>query len=200
MITSLGLKSKASPHRYKKARYAIVSVSKKYLSKIIREFENLLYKIYERKRPKHEPTDSYFYLARQLVKCIMRADALNSHSYPVRTEVTATKNILTSHICSTDESELKEFPLEEILSQICSTDEDKSKGFIVDEFSTKDDKSESKGIIVDECSTEDNESEYFHRNINKQKDAKNETYYEEYSATNVVPRYFTTYTNVVEIV
>ena len=36
----------------------------KYLSKIIRYFEKLTYKIYERKRPKHDPTDSYFYLVR----------------------------------------------------------------------------------------------------------------------------------------
>ena len=61
------------------------------LSKIIREFENLLYKSYERRRPKHEPTDSYFYLARQLAKCMTRADALNSHIYPVRIEMTGMK-------------------------------------------------------------------------------------------------------------
>ena len=46
---------------------------------------------YERRRPKYEPNDSYFYLARQLEKYTMRADALNSHVYPVRTEITATK-------------------------------------------------------------------------------------------------------------
>ena len=49
----------------------------KELSKIIREFEKLLYKIYERRRPIHEPTDSYFYPARQLAKFMMRSDALN---------------------------------------------------------------------------------------------------------------------------
>ena len=36
LITSLGLKSKASPNKYKKARYAIVNFSKKDLSNIIR--------------------------------------------------------------------------------------------------------------------------------------------------------------------
>ena len=45
------------------------------------------------------------------------------------------------------------------------------------------DKDESKGIIVDECSTEEDESEWVHRNINKQKDAKNEAEYEESSVT-----------------
>ena len=49
----------------------------KYLSKIIKEFKKLSYKGYVRKRPDHEPTDSYFYLTRQLAKCMMRADVLN---------------------------------------------------------------------------------------------------------------------------
>ena len=50
--------------KYKKARYSIRNVSKKDLSKIIREFEKLPYESYERKRPKNEPADSYFYLTR----------------------------------------------------------------------------------------------------------------------------------------
>ena len=76
-ITSLGFKSKARPKRYKKERHAIENFSKKDLSNIIREFEKLSYKIYEKKRPKHEPTKSYFYLARRLVNFMMRAYALN---------------------------------------------------------------------------------------------------------------------------
>ena len=88
----------------KKARYSIRNFSKKDLSKIIREFEKLSYKIYERRRPKHEPTDSYFYLSRQLTKCMMRAVSLHSHVYPVRTEITGMKQIPTSRVCSTDDS------------------------------------------------------------------------------------------------
>ena len=38
LITSLGIKAKTRPNKYKKARYFIVNFSKKYLSKIIREF------------------------------------------------------------------------------------------------------------------------------------------------------------------
>ena len=72
---------------------------------------------------------------------MMRAYALNLHGYPVRMEMTDTKQIPTLHVCSADESELKEFPVDETLSQICSTDED-----------------ESKGIIVDECYMKNNES------------------------------------------
>ena len=63
-ITSLGIKSKTRPNKYKKARFAIGNVSKNDLSKIIREFEKLPYKSYEKRRPNHELTDSYFYLAR----------------------------------------------------------------------------------------------------------------------------------------
>ena len=91
---------------------------------MIRDFEKLPYESYKSKNPKHEPTNSYIYLARQLVKFMMRADTLNSHVYPVRTKMTATKQILTSHVCSTDERKLKEFLVDRKLSQICSTDED----------------------------------------------------------------------------
>ena len=133
--------------------YAIKNISNKDLSKIIGEFEKLPYESDEKKRPKNEPTDSYFYLWWQLAKCMVRSYAFNLHSYPVRIEITTTKQILTTHICSTDKSKLKEFPVNETLSQSCSTDKDESKGIIVDECSTEGDKYESKYIIVNECST-----------------------------------------------
>ena len=71
LITSLVLKAKSRPKTTKKARYAIGNISKKELSKIVRYFEKLPYKSYERRRPNYEPTDSYFYLAKQLAKCMM---------------------------------------------------------------------------------------------------------------------------------
>ena len=74
-------------------------------------------------------------------KCTMRADTLNAHVYPVRTETTATKQIPTLHICSKEESELKQFLVDETLSQICSTDEDESKGIIVNKCFTEEDES-----------------------------------------------------------
>ena len=43
LITSLGLKAKIMPQKHKQARYAIGNFSKKDLSKIITEFEKLLY-------------------------------------------------------------------------------------------------------------------------------------------------------------
>ena len=60
----------------------------KYISKIIKEFEKLSYKVYVQKRPKHDPTDSCFYLARQLHKCMIRYNAFNLHVGPVRKEMT----------------------------------------------------------------------------------------------------------------
>ena len=46
-----------SGYQGKKLRYAIGNFSKKDLSKIIREFEGLTYESYDKKRPKHEPTE-----------------------------------------------------------------------------------------------------------------------------------------------
>ena len=66
LIASLGIKSKTRPKKCKKSRYSIINVSQKDLSKNIREFEKIPYESYEKKRPKHEPTDSYFYPAIQL--------------------------------------------------------------------------------------------------------------------------------------
>ena len=81
---------------------------------------------------------------------MMRADALDSHVYPVRTEMTGTKQIFILHVWSTNKRESKEFLLDEHLSQVCSTDED-----------------ESRGITVDESSAEESKSECVHKNINK---------------------------------
>ena len=101
LITSLGFKAKVRLQKYKKARYAIGSVSKKDLSKIIKEFEKFEKLPYEKKKPKNEPTDSYFHPARHLTDCMMRADALNWHDYGGYTEM----NDPTSNVCSTDEDE-----------------------------------------------------------------------------------------------
>ena len=61
----------------------------------------------------------------------MRADDLHLENNPVRTEMTGTKQIPTSHVFSTDESKLKEFLVDENLLQIYFTDKDESKGIIV---------------------------------------------------------------------
>ena len=130
LITSLGLNNNIRPNKNKNARYAITNISMKYLSKIIKEFENFPYKGYVRKIPKHEPTDSYFYLARQLAKCTMRADAFNSHVGPARTEMTGTQQITILHVCDLDERKSKEILAEQKLSQVCSTDKGKSESVI----------------------------------------------------------------------
>ena len=80
-MNSLCFKTKARSAKIKKARCAIRNVSEKDLSKIIKEFEKIEKLNYEKKRPKHEPTDSYFHLERQLAECMMRCDNLNWHDH-----------------------------------------------------------------------------------------------------------------------
>ena len=77
------------------------NVSEKYISKILKEFEKIGKLPYEKKRPKHEPTHSYFHLARQLAKCMMRSDKINRHDHVSYTEMTA----LYSNVNVTDGSE-----------------------------------------------------------------------------------------------
>ena len=57
--------------------------------KIIKEFEKIEKLPHEKKRPKDEPTDSYFHLARQLAKCMTRSDNLNWHNYGGYMEMTS---------------------------------------------------------------------------------------------------------------
>ena len=113
MITSLGFKAKVRPQKYKKARYAIGNVSKKDLYKIIKEFEKIEKLPYEKKRSKHEPTDSYFHLARQLAKCMMRSKNLNWHDHGGYTEMTAP----SLNVNDTDKEKSKRNIVNENLSQ-----------------------------------------------------------------------------------
>ena len=85
MISYLGLKNILRSKKKKKSRYSITNFSLNYLSKIIKEFEKLPYEGYVRKSLKHEPNDSYFYLERDLAKCIIRDDNFNSKVHPLRT-------------------------------------------------------------------------------------------------------------------
>ena len=109
--------------------YAIENVSMKDLSKIISEFEKFEKLPYEKKRPKHEPTECYFYLARQLAKCMIRSDTLNWHDYGGYTKMTAP----SLNVNSTDEDESKVIIVHDTLSRNCSTNEGKSKRSIVNE-------------------------------------------------------------------
>ena len=63
LITALCFKTKARLQKHKKARYAIGKVSYKDLSRIIKKFEKFEKLYYEKKRPKHDPTERYFHLA-----------------------------------------------------------------------------------------------------------------------------------------
>ena len=68
---------------------------------------------------------------------MMRADALNLENYPVRTEMTGTKHIPISHVCSTVNSESKELLVGKKSLQVCSTSEREPEIIISDESSTE---------------------------------------------------------------
>ena len=131
----------------------MTNFSMKDISKIINEFEKLLYKGYVCKRSKHEPTDSYFYLAIQIAKCVLRADAFNSQIDPIKKEMTGTQHIPILYVYSLDESESKGFIADENLSQVCSTYESESESVIVDEISTE----ESESVSVQKSINTNNE-------------------------------------------
>ena len=123
MITSLGFKAKVRPQQYKKERYAIGNVSNKDLSMIINEFEKFEKLPYEKKRPNHEPTDSYFHLARNLIKCTMISNNLNWYNNGGYTEMTTP----SLNINATDEDESKLIIVHEGLLEKCSTYISKSR-------------------------------------------------------------------------
>ena len=93
---------------------------------------------------------------------MMRTDALNLNVYPVITEMSSKKHIPILFICSMEDSKSEEFLVDNTLSQVWSTDEGGSKI-----------------IIADETITEVSKSKCVHKNINKEKDAKNEAEHEE---------------------
>ena len=118
---------------------------------------------YGKKRPKHEPTESYFDPARQIDKCMMRSDNLNWYNHGSYTKMTAPY----SNVNGTNESESKRSIVNKKLSQSCSTNENQSKQRIVNEpLSQKCSAKENKLF-----STKEDNSECLNK---KQKDTKNE--------------------------
>ena len=122
---------------------------------------------YEKKRPKHEPTNSYFYLSRQITKCIMIYDTLNWHDYGGYTEMTAP----SLNVYSADEDESKRIIVHGTLSHNCYLNKDKSKLSIVNKTLSQN-YSAGVGKI---CSTKIGRSEY---TVTEQKDKGNEVTYD----------------------
>ena len=89
MVTVLALKTKVRSPKYKNSRYAIVNVSEKDLSEIIKEFEKIWKIPYDKRIPKHNPTPSHFHIVRQLAKFMMRSDELKRHDHGSYAEKTA---------------------------------------------------------------------------------------------------------------
>ena len=114
----MAFKTKVRSKKYKKSRYAIENVSKKYLSKIIKEFEKIGKVLYVKRIPKHEPKSRYFQLVRQLAKCMMRSDEHNRHVHGSYAEETG----LSSNVNVTEEDESKEIIVNKTLLKNNSAD------------------------------------------------------------------------------
>ena len=97
--------------------------------KIIKEFDKIGKLPYEKKRPKHEPTDSYYHLLRQLVKCMMRSNKLNWHDHGSYTEMTDP----SFNVNVTEKDESKEINVHETLSENNSKNVSESELNIVNE-------------------------------------------------------------------
>ena len=87
--------------------------------KIIQEFEKIEKLPYEKKRSKHEPTESYFHLARYIAKCIIRSNNINWYDHGGYTKMTAPY----SNVIVTNDSKSKRSIINENLSQNCSAKE-----------------------------------------------------------------------------
>ena len=122
-----GFQDQSKVVKIKKVKYAIKNFSEKDHSKIIREFEKIEKLPYKKKNPKHDPTDSYFHLARYLVKCMMRSDNLNRHDHGGYTEITALP--LNVNIMKEDKSKI--IIVHKSLSKNCSTGVGKLKWNII---------------------------------------------------------------------
>ena len=84
---------KQGPQKYKKARYAIVNVSKKDLSKMIKKFEKIGRVPYVKRIPKHEPTPRYFHLVKSTCE--------------VYDEIWSTQSTRSRQLCGKDCSDIK---------------------------------------------------------------------------------------------
>ena len=103
LVNALDFNTKVWSQKYKKARYAIVNVSKKELSKIIKKFDKIGKVPYVKRIPKQEPTSSYYHLVSCITECLMRSDEHNRHvhgSYAEETSPSLNLNV-------TDEEESK---------------------------------------------------------------------------------------------
>ena len=83
LVTALALKTKARSKKYKKARYDIVNVSMKDLSKKTKEFEKIVKVPYVKMIPKYETTLSYFHLVGCIAEYMLRCGEENHHVHDV---------------------------------------------------------------------------------------------------------------------
>ena len=107
LVTALALKTKARSKKYKMARYAIVNVSMKDLSKKIKEFEQIVKVHYVKRIPKHELNSSYFHIFGCIPECMLRCGEENHHVHDMHSGYEE-KTALSSNSNDTEEDKSKE--------------------------------------------------------------------------------------------
>ena len=139
--------------------------------------EYLPHKGYVRKRSKYVPTGSSFYLATQLVKCMMRFNERVGH---VRTKMINTKNMNNSEMSTLSIPNFLIYSLEKSKSEGINAYRRLSHIYYTDE-------GKSKRVIVNACSSDESESKGINRSINKNKVeyARNKTKEEESLVTDI---------------
>ena len=95
LTTSLGLKVIRKLKKVERAKFSITEFSRKYLYNIIREFKDVHYKGYVRKRYKHIPPYSYLYTSRNLAKFIMSTQKMSNSRGSVGTQTMITQKVIS---------------------------------------------------------------------------------------------------------
>ena len=96
---------------------------------MIKEFEKIGKVTYVKKPPKHDPTSSYYHLARCITECMMISDEHNRHMYGSYAEESAP----SSNVNVTGKDKSKEIIVHRTLSDNQSMDVSKSECNIVQE-------------------------------------------------------------------
>ena len=113
-----GFQDQSKVAKIQKGEVCHGNVSKKDLSKIIKEFEKIGKVPYVKSILKHDPTSSYFHLLRCIAECMIISDEHNRHVHGSYAEETAP----SSNVNVTDEDESKEIIVHKTLSQNNSAD------------------------------------------------------------------------------
>ena len=99
--TSLTLRTRRRPNNKQKARTDTTDVSLHKFVDILKEFKFVPYPEYRRKQAKNQPTEDYYFLARQISDLLKSNHRVLLHNQRVKSEVVLNENVKkpgTKHI------------------------------------------------------------------------------------------------------